>query len=183
MDGARHQLLAHARLSQDQHRRVRARRRLHLGVHVLHGPAPADHAEPAVLPGGAQREPAPQVACLAHQAASAPRPWPRRPGGRRRRRASRQSRRRPAFRQRTAMAMSPCPVIITTGGAPGMAVTWARNSSPSMPGIFTSVMMHMASVQARPRQGRLRGGEDLRRASRAARASGRWNAGPPRRRR
>ncbi len=61
------------------------------------------------------------------------------------------------------MAMSPWPVIITTGGAAGMAVTCARNSSPSMPGIFTSVTMHMASGRPGPRQGRLRGGEDLHR--------------------
>ena len=43
------------------------------------------------------------------------------------------------------MATSPCPVSITTGGETGRARSVARNSSPSMPGIFTSVTMHIAS--------------------------------------
>lgn len=43
-----------------------------------------------------------------------------------------------------------------------MAVMCARNSSPSIPGIFTSVMMHMASGEAGPCQRGFRGGEDLR---------------------
>ena len=44
------------------------------------------------------------------------------------------------------MATSPCPVISTTGGEPGRRRVSASSSSPSMPGIFTSVTMQPASA-------------------------------------